>query len=167
MVYDWALFQKCGSVVKHKYSHVCHVRLYRIGFRKLTWQRKTGTSCDKTISDIFMRAPEIQLLIIWDQRMSHYLNLSVTYKEEANVCMSYLGTEGKSLMTHALFFPRNKEVEFLPSDLSVIWFHELGNKLYYYHYFHSACYVIRTQVNLWYHMRICLHFVTVIYRVTI
>lgn len=66
--------------------------------------------------------------------ISHDLNVSVTYKEEADIlsALSYLhGDGGKIPDDECTFFflgTRKWELSFLPSDLSLILFHELEKK---------------------------------------
>lgn len=139
----------------------------------MIWQQKTGTFYNKSESECFHKMTPtgiinlIQPLLIADHNttlgvfMSHYLNVLVTYKEEANILYSAeLVTWDRggnpSWHTHICsfffcFFVRNKEmgIESLSRDLTVILFHELKEQItanvqiWKWYYFPLVCYVMR------------------------
>lgn len=91
----------------------------------MTWQPKIGTFLPQTIKDnlCWHCGPQIELLAAdCDSTlsicMSHYMNVLVTYKEEANILYSAVlptwRQKGKSQMTHAhwvIFFSGRRKQE--------------------------------------------------------
>lgn len=119
---------KWSSVVKHKHSRVCHLWLSQIlgFFFFFSLGYKTVSESVKRPQLLFQsRAPRLNTLIITDHDttlMSHYLNVSVTCKEEANIlhsaALSTCGL-GKSLVTHKLlYFQEQGNRTWVPSKWS-------------------------------------------------
>lgn len=117
--YDWVIFQKCGLVVNTK-TPMYVIYDYTTNTSFLEQDIDTETKYrDFFVIKPYPKRPRLVPLITSDHEttpsscISHYLNVSVTYKEEADIlpALSYLhGDRGKIPDDKCTFFFRNKEM---------------------------------------------------------